>query len=73
MLLCTLGASLLGNLLAGKGTIRAGEDTIRADQEFYSTPLRAGSKKLREWRFLCVHNFNFYCGLSFLILAHGKY
>ena len=39
MLLVTLGAGLLGNLLAGKwaiatrqgrGTIRAGEDTIRA-------------------------------------------
>ena len=26
MLLGTLGASLLGNLLAGKGTIRAGHD-----------------------------------------------
>ena len=30
MLLGTLGASLLGNLQAGKGTIRAGEETIRA-------------------------------------------
>ena len=29
-LLGTLGASLLGNLLAGKGTIRAGKDAIRA-------------------------------------------
>ena len=29
MLLGTLGASLLGNLLAGKDTIRAGEGTIR--------------------------------------------
>ena len=28
----TLGASLLGNLLTGKGTIRAGEGTIRAGQ-----------------------------------------
>ena len=34
MLLGTLGASLLGNLLTGKGTIRAGEDTIRASQDF---------------------------------------
>ena len=40
MLLGTLGASLLGNLIAvkdtirsGKGTIRTGEDTIRADQD----------------------------------------
>ena len=30
MLLGTLGASLLGNLLAGKGSIRAGEGTVRA-------------------------------------------
>ena len=29
MLLDTLGASLLGDQLAGKNTIRAGEDTIR--------------------------------------------
>ena len=29
-----LGASLLGNLSTGKGTIRAGEGTIRADQDF---------------------------------------
>ena len=29
MLLSTLGASLLGNMLAGKGVIRAGEGTIR--------------------------------------------
>ena len=41
MLLGTLGASLLGNLLtgkgtiwAGKGTVRAGECTIRAGQDF---------------------------------------
>ena len=30
MLLGTLGAGLLGNLLPGKDTIRAGEGTIRA-------------------------------------------
>ena len=28
------GASLLGNLLTGKGTIRAGEGTIRAGENF---------------------------------------
>ena len=32
MLLGTLGASLLGNLLTGKGTIRAGKGTIRAGE-----------------------------------------
>ena len=34
ILLGTLGASLLGNLLAGKGTVRAGEGTIRAGGNF---------------------------------------
>ena len=33
MLLGTLGASLLGNLLTGKGTIRAGEGTFRSGQD----------------------------------------
>ena len=34
MLLSTLGASLLGNLVTGKGTIRAGEGTIRTSGNF---------------------------------------
>ena len=34
MLLGTLGASLLGNLLTGKGTIRAAEGTVRVGQDF---------------------------------------
>ena len=34
LLLGTLGASLLGNLLSGKGVIRAGEGIIRAGQDF---------------------------------------
>ena len=34
MLLGILGASLLGNLLKSKGTIRTGEGTIRAGQDF---------------------------------------
>ena len=33
ILLDTLGASLLGNLLAGKGTIRVGKGTVTADQD----------------------------------------
>ena len=33
MLLGTLGASLLGNMLEGKGVIRAGEGTARAGYE----------------------------------------
>ena len=35
MLLSTLGASFLGILVAGKGTIRAGEGTIRPGQDFW--------------------------------------
>ena len=38
MLLGTLGASLLGNLLTGKGTIRVGEGTIEAGQDFFMPP-----------------------------------
>ena len=38
MLLGTLGASLLGNLLTGKGTIRAGEGTVKAGE----ATIRAG-------------------------------
>ena len=34
MLLGTLGASLLENLLTGRGIIRAGERTIRAGENF---------------------------------------
>ena len=34
MLLGTLGASLLGNMLAGKWCIWAGEGTIKAGQDF---------------------------------------
>ena len=34
MLLGKLNASLFGNPLTGKGTIRAGEGTIRAYQDF---------------------------------------
>ena len=30
MLIGTLGASLLGDLLSGKGTVRAGEGIVRA-------------------------------------------
>ena len=36
MLLGTLGASVLGNLLAAKSTITAGEENVRAGQDFES-------------------------------------
>ena len=38
MLVGTLGAALLGNLLTGQGTIRVGEGTIRAGQNFSCRP-----------------------------------
>ena len=34
MLAATLGASLLGNMLIGKGILRAGKRTIRTSQSF---------------------------------------
>ena len=34
MLLDTLVASLVGNMLAGKGVMRAGEDAIRPSKDF---------------------------------------
>ena len=39
MLLGALGASLLGNLLADKSTIRAGEGAIRAGENFRCHPI----------------------------------
>ena len=39
MLLCTLRASLLGNLLKGKGTVRAGEGIVRAG---YGSTIKKG-------------------------------
>ena len=38
-LLATLGASLLGNILTGKGTVRVGEGTIRAGENIYCCPI----------------------------------
>ena len=38
MLLGTLGASLLGNLLTGKGMMRAGEGIVRADEGAKKNP-----------------------------------
>ena len=40
MLLGTLGASLLGDILSGKGVIRAGEGTIRAGYGFKRSSLK---------------------------------
>ena len=38
MLLGTLGASLLGNLLTGKGIIRAGDGIVRAGEGSKKNP-----------------------------------
>ena len=40
MLLSTLGASLLGKMLAGKGVIRAGEGTARVGYESKKSSLK---------------------------------
>ena len=40
MLLGTLGESLLGNLLSGKGTVKAGEGIVRAG---YSPSMKKSS------------------------------
>ena len=40
MLLCTLGASLLGNMLAGKGVIRTGVGTARVSYGSKSPSLK---------------------------------
>ena len=47
MLLGTLGASLLGNLLTGKGIVRSGEGTIRADEEIKKKALIPGNSSSR--------------------------
>ena len=46
MLLGTLGASLLGNLLAGKGIVRAGSENEKG-----KGIVRAGTEK--QWDFQC--------------------
>ena len=47
MLLSTLGTSLLGNLLSGKGTIRAGKATFKAGKG----TIRAGEDTVRAGQF----------------------
>ena len=47
MLLSTLGTSLLGNLLSGKGTIRAGKATFKAGKGTN----RAGEDTVRAGQF----------------------
>ena len=46
MLLGTLGASLLGNLLTGKGMMRAGEGIVRAGEGSEASRVKGeGAKK----------------------------
>ena len=45
MLLGTLGASLLGNMLVGKGVIRAGEGTIKLGYESKRSSIKRFSLK----------------------------
>ena len=46
MLLGTLGPSLLGNLLTGKGTVRAGEGTVRAGEGIKKINFNTASSKV---------------------------
>ena len=45
----TIGASLLGNLLAGKFTIRAGEETIKAGKKFLMPPHPLTNFKIQKY------------------------
>ena len=65
MLLITLGANLLGNMLAGKGIIRAGEGRItagegatRAGQDFYCRLISKYRKHQNEPKFNGVYSRN---------------
>ena len=49
MLLGALGASLFGNLLTGKGTIRAGGRTVRPGQEFLMPPHLLTNFEMQEY------------------------
>ena len=53
MLLGTLGASLFGNILAGKGINRAGEGIVRAG---YGN--KKGKKKTTKWIFNVASSFD---------------
>ena len=49
MLSGTLGASLLGNILTGKGKIRAGESTIRAGEKAQLELVKEQLKQIRNF------------------------
>ena len=51
MLLGTLGASLLGNLLTGKGIVRAGSGHPSYENKKGKGIVRAGSVNKKEWDF----------------------
>ena len=54
MLLGTLGASLLGNLLTGKGIVRAGSgrpSSFASQNKKGKGIIRAGTGKKKEWDF----------------------
>ena len=53
MLLGTLGASLLGNILAGKGIVRAGSGNKKG-----KGIVRAGYENLKNGIFIAISSFN---------------
>ena len=54
MLLGALGASLLGNLLTGKGTIRAGEGAIATSQGHKTNILGRGTIRTGQEFYCCL-------------------
>ena len=63
MLLGTLGASLLGNLLTGKGIMRAGDGIVRAG---------SGSKKKKLKFFVTFSSFNLDLMVCILEIIYQK-
>ena len=51
MLLGTLDASLLGNLLTGKGIVRAGSDHLSYENKKVKGIVRAGTGNKKKWDF----------------------
>ena len=60
MLLGTLGASLLGNILTGKGINRAGEEIVRAGYGNKKTSKNKKKDKIMKtkWIFNAASSFN---------------
>ena len=58
VLLCTLGAGLLGNILAGKGINRAGEGIFFMEIKKYKKQQQKDSIMKTKWIFNVASSFN---------------